>query len=116
MRILHSLFILFLTLMLSACGPKPWDEPALHDAAMRGDLAEVKALIKDGADVNKLNQQGATPLHWAAFKGHLDVAKYLVGQGAKINAITEKGSTPLRLAKTHKQEAIVQYPKSRGAQ
>ena len=107
--------LLLLTLsFLLACGPSPWDEPPLHDAAKRGDLEQVRELLDAGIDVNSLNSEGATPLHWAAFKGHVDVAKLLVKRGAKVNALTKKGSTPLRLATTHKQHDMIHYLKSRG--
>lgn len=112
---LTSLFSLLLILVcLSACGPKPWDEPPLHAAAQSGDLEEVKALVASGVSVHSVNSQGATPLHWAAFKGHVAVARYLLSQGADVNALTNKGSTPLRLATTHKQTDMIKYLKSRG--
>jgi len=107
---------MFLSIIsISACGPKPWDEPPLHDAAKTGDLKQVKALLKQGIDVNSKNKQGATPLHWAAFKGHVDVAKELINNGAKVNVLTNKDSTPLRLAITHKQTKMIKYLKSQGA-
>ncbi|AWB68002.1 hypothetical protein C2869_16920 [Saccharobesus litoralis] len=108
--------ITFIALLLSliACGPKPWDEPPLHAAAMSGDLEEVKTLISQGTKVDSRNKQGATPLHWAAFKGHVDVAQYLVKKGANVNAVTDKGSTPLRLATTHKQQEMIQFLKRKG--
>ena len=36
------------------------------DAAMRGDRDAVRALLKDGADVNAAQGDGMTALHWAA--------------------------------------------------
>ena len=111
---LHRILPLLLAFLLAACGPQPWDEPPLHDAAKRGDLDEVKALIKSGVDPDSRNREGATPLHWAAFKGHVDVARYLLSRGASVNAVSKKGSTPLRLATTHKQEAMIRFLKSRG--
>lgn len=103
-KLILNVVVLLLLLILSGCGPKPWDEPPLHDAAKTGDLKQVKTLIKQGVDVNSKNKQGATPLHWAAFKGHVDVAKELIKNGAKVNVLTNKDSTPLRLATTHKQK------------
>lgn len=114
LRSLRWLISLFVVIQLSACGPSPWDEPPLHEAAKNGDIEDVRELLDAGIDVNSLNSEGATPLHWAAFKGHVDVAKLLVKRGAKVNALTEKGSTPLRLATTHKQQAMIRYLKSRG--
>ncbi|OOZ38758.1 hypothetical protein BOW53_14270 [Solemya pervernicosa gill symbiont] len=112
--VLRTLLITLTTLVLSACGPSPYDEPPLHDAAMRGDANKVIALIKAGEPVDARNSEGATPLHWAAFKGHVDVAKLLVARGADVNALTKKGSTPLRLATTHEKTEMIRYLKSRG--
>lgn len=106
--------LLFFVCLTTACGPSPWDEPPLHEAAKNGDLEEVRELLKAGVDVNSLNSEGATPLHWAAFKGHVDVAKALIENGARVNAETKKGSTPLRLATTHKKERMINYLRSKG--
>ena len=37
-------------------------------AAQKGHEAVVKALIEAGADVNKADNDGRTPLYWAAQK------------------------------------------------
>lgn len=103
-----------LLLILAACGPGINDEPPLHDAAARGDVAAVEQLLKDGVNVNSKNSEGATPLHWAAFKGEVAVAKILLARGANINAKTRKGSTPLRLATTHKKAEMVRFLERRG--
>ena len=111
---LRSALLLVSLLLLAACGPGYFDEPPLHDAAMRGDVEKVQALIKKGEDVNGVNSEGATPLHWAAFKGHVEVARVLLANGAQVNALTKKGSSPLRLATTHKQTKMIRYLQSRG--
>lgn len=108
------LVLLVLTFSLTACGPSPWDEPPLHEAAKQGELEELKTLLDSGISVHSKNSEGATPLHWAAFKGHVAVAKELLKRGANINATTKKGSTPLRLATTHKQQEMIAFLKSRG--
>ena len=38
----------------------------LYDAALKGDVAQMKALLKGGADVNEKNRLGMTPV----FFGH----------------------------------------------
>ena len=117
-RLLYSFSLCCVQLLLLcftvACGPSPWDEPVLHEAAKNGNLSEVRELLDAGIDVNSINGEGATPLHWAAFKGHIDVARLLLKRGAKVNALTKKGSTPLRLATTHKQDDMIRLLKSRG--
>ena len=41
----------------------PWNEKELHIAAQNGHEAVVRALIEAGADVNKVNDNGMTPLY-----------------------------------------------------
>jgi ankyrin repeat protein len=41
-------------------------EAPVADAAMRGDVEAVRALVKQGADVNASQGDGMTALHWAA--------------------------------------------------
>ena len=41
----------------------PVDSP-VADAAMRGNIDVVRALLQKGADVNAAHGDGMTPLHW----------------------------------------------------
>ena len=68
----------------------------IHDAAKRGDLAKVKALLKDNPDlVFSKDNDGKTPLHLAAVYGHKDVAELLLANKAEVNAKDNDGDTPL---------------------
>ena len=72
---------------------------AITEAAMAGDTAAVKRLLKEGADANTASPDGMTPLHWAAMKGVPDLAQALLVSGANIEAKTRLGAfTPLHLA------------------
>lgn len=113
-KISFSVLSILIIIGMSGCGPSPWDEPPLHEAAKSGDLEDVRELIKQGVSVHSTNSEGATPLHWAAFKGHVDVARELLKRGANINATTKKGSTPLRLATTHKKTEMIAFLTARG--
>ena len=53
-------------------------EGTVADAAMKGDVAAVRTLLKDGADVNAVQGDGVTGLHWAARLGAEDLASTLV--------------------------------------
>jgi ankyrin repeat protein len=58
--------------MLSAGCVMFYDRPALpiHDAAWKGEVERIRALVTAGADVNALDALGGTPLYWAARGGH----------------------------------------------
>ena len=59
----------------------------IHDAARKGDLKKVQALIQaDPTSVNSKDNMGDTPLHVAALHGELAVAQALVAAGADVNA------------------------------
>ena len=74
------------------------DSP-VADAAMTGDLASVRALLSDGADVNAPQGDGMTALHWAARAANADLAGLLLEAGADVDAATRIGAyTPLHLA------------------
>ena len=72
---------------------------SIADAAMRGEKADVLALIKQGADVNAPQGDGVTALHWAARQGDVDLVSALVAAGANARSTTTFGAyTPLHLA------------------
>ena len=71
---------------------------SLHEAAVDGDIRQVKLLISKGADVNAKNKLGKTALHYASEKGHTDVARLLISQGAYVNATNSDGRKPLHYA------------------
>ena len=49
----------------------------LFQTAKQGDLETVRALIVAGADVNKAENDGCTPLFIAAECGHLKIVQAL---------------------------------------
>ena len=59
----------------------------LHDAAARGDAAEIEQLIKDGEKPNIQDSKSRTPLHVAAFFKRYDAARMLLKLGANPNAL-----------------------------
>ena len=69
------------------------------DAARRGDLEEVRLLLREGADVNAPMGDGMTALHWAAQRGDAEMGATLLVAGARTSAGTRIGRyTPLHLA------------------
>ena len=72
---------------------------AFVEAAMNGNREAVRALLKDGADVNTTQADGMTALHWAAQKGDVELAKVLLYASANLKATTRIGGyTPLLIA------------------
>jgi uncharacterized protein len=71
----------------------------IAEAAQSRDLAAVKKLLKEGADVNAAQGDGMTALHWAALNGDAEIAQMLLYAGANVSAKTRIGGyTPLHLA------------------
>src|SRR4051794_16826702 len=70
----------------------------LIQAVRANNPEEVRALLKQKADVNAAQGDGATPLHWAARLDNLAVASLLIDAGARVNAANDDGATPLYLA------------------
>ena len=72
---------------------------SIADAARAGDVAAVKAMLKDGGDVNAAQGDGMTALHWAASNGDAAMAQVLLSAGANTRATTRLGGiTPLHVA------------------
>ena len=65
-------------------------------AVLYGGVADVRALIDRGADVNARNDAGATALMWATHD--LEKTRALVAAGADVNATSLDGRTPLLIA------------------
>ena len=64
---------------------------SVADAAMKGDLAKVRALIAQGASVSTPQGDGMTALHWASMHGDADLAAMLLYAGAHAGATTRLG-------------------------
>jgi ankyrin repeat protein len=83
----------------AALAAGPDDAAPVAAAAMRGDAAAVRALVKDGKDVNAAQGDGMTALHWAAMHGDADLTSTLLYAGANVRATTRLGGyTALHLA------------------
>jgi len=88
---------------LATNGPDP-----LWAAAKAKDAAAVKALLKNGADVNAAQGDGMTALHWAATNGDAALTQMLLSAGANIRATTRLGGiTSLHMASQGGHAAVV---------
>jgi ankyrin repeat protein len=79
----------------------------LADAAARGDLVAVRALLAKGADVNATQVDGTTALHTAVVNDHLEIADALLQAGAKAAAGDRYGVMPLSLAAINGNAAMI---------
>lgn len=87
----------------------------LHQAAEDGDLAEVKRLIAEGADVNLKDEDGGTALRIAAVYDHTDIVELLIDKGANVNAPNRDGLNPLNDAVFKNNKEMVSLLISKGA-
>ena len=97
MRRMHGtgLVALFATVLMAA-GPV---EAPVADAARIGDIDAVRALLRDGADVNAAQGDGMSALHWAAELGNVDLMDVLLYAGAELESATRIGRyRPLHIA------------------
>ena len=99
--VLGVLFVLF-----SAAASAAVD--TLADAAMRGDVALVRSLLQQKADVNGSQADGTTALHWAVRQDNLEMVNLLIGAGANVKASNHFGLTPLSLACVNGNAATIQ--------
>jgi ankyrin repeat protein len=64
---------------------------------MKGDGTTVRTLLRQKADVNAPQADGATAIHWAVYHDDLELAGLLIGAGANVKAANREGATPLSL-------------------
>ena len=70
----------------------------IHEAAKKGDLEEVKALVAKGEKVNIKDDRNLTPLYYAAKLGHKNLCEFLITKGADVNEAPEPFYAPLYAA------------------
>ena len=78
-------------------------------ASYNGNLETTIMLVDFGAEVDKKNDRGQTPLAGVCFKGYFDIAKILVEAGANIHENNGLGTTPLMFATIFGNTQIVEY-------
>jgi len=88
---------------------------ALHHAVQRADTDTVRALIRDGANVNAKNRYGIAPLQIAAIAGNAAIVEQLLQSGADPNTATPEGETALMAAARTGDPSSVRMLVTRGA-
>lgn len=69
----------------------------LQLACSAGNLAEVEELISCGANVNKVNKEGCTPVACACMTTNLKVLQALISAGADVKIKSGTNQTPLHV-------------------
>lgn len=94
----------------SLCG-----QVALHEAVIRGNMAIVKYLVQNGAQIDMSGQHGMTPLFYAIETGEHDIANFLLASGCAVNYRHGELCTPLQEAASLGQVEIVKVLIASGA-
>ena len=81
-------------------------EAPLLDAARRGDLVQVRALLGRNVDVNTRSTNGGTALHVAVEQDNAPMVDLLLRSGANVRASNRYGVTPLYLAALNSNAAL----------
>lgn len=68
----------------------------------------VEFLVTHGADVNRGDNEGWTPLHATTSCGFISIAKYLIENGANVAAVNNDGELPLDITESDAMEDILQ--------
>ena len=67
----------------------------LHWSVVAGDLKYIRSLIKEGDQIDSLNNLGQTPLHLAYKRSQIEVATLLISLGADQAIRDMNGKLPL---------------------
>jgi ankyrin repeat protein len=109
-RLAGLLAVLSLAVATATTGDLP-----LTKAVKSHDLNAVRALLKQGVDVNAHQADGATALHWAAYLDDLEATDLLLRAKAVADTTNELGVTPLYLACENGGAAVVERLLAGGA-
>lgn len=83
-------------------------EALLYKAAEGNDVARIKQLLAEGADIDlAAGKDQETPLHRAITRGSTEAAKILIESGADINKPRRDGQTPLEMARLRNRTGIL---------
>jgi len=107
------LLALEMIITVSSCARKDVGGGDIFNAAKRGDVERVTALLKDNLNlVSSKDSYGMTPLHLAANR---DVAEVLLADNAEVDARDGHGRTPLNLELESGHYDVVELLLAKGA-
>ena len=84
---------------------------AMHMAAWKGCLDNVKHLVEIGCDIDVISTSefsyGKTPIFFASTRNRNDVVDYLLDRGAFVKIVNNKGQSVLSIAASHLSEDVI---------
>jgi ankyrin repeat protein len=115
MRVIRTLIGGWIVALTAGASLAAAGDVRLVDAVKNRNAEAVRTLLKQHADVNATQPDGATPLHWAAHFDDLTIADLLLRAGARANVSNDTGTTPLHLACTNRSAGMVETLLGAGA-
>ena len=70
-------------------------DASLADRIQSGDRNAALEIISRGADVNRAQPDGTTPLHWAVYRVDRELVEELLTRGAAADVVNRFGASPL---------------------
>jgi ankyrin len=104
-----------IVLILAAGATAYAAESPVADAVMKGDQAALVRLLREKADVNAPQVDGATALHWAVHRDDLDAADRLLRAGARPDLANREGVRPLAMAALQGNATLIELLVKAGA-
>lgn len=89
--------------------PQESAEASVYLAARSGRIDELRGLIAGGADIDRANARGRTPLMTAVFFRNYEAIRELLSEGANVNASDNQGRTALMLAVANSDMRTIQW-------
>ncbi len=94
-----EVFTLLLTNKKAVNKTESKGETILHKVCIKGNLSQIKILMKHGSNINAVNHCKRTPLHLAIYYKHWVIVKYLLNlQNCNLMSKDVNGWTPLQFA------------------
>lgn len=92
----------FVLILALACSPSVFAADSLAEAAEKGDVQSVRALLRAGerthGDVNALSADGTPALHWVVRMQDVETARLVLKAGGDANLANRYGVRPLHIA------------------
>ena len=99
------------------CHDFDWEvnQTPLTLACKNGHWGVGQFLVEQGADKDRINSIGKSPLYHAVIRNYLEMAQFLVEKGADLDKTDNQGNTPLLYAASWGQLEVVQLLFEQGA-